>query len=138
MLGDDIAAALPGLRAEAESRMRETCLVRRPIGVEPDPMTGADVPVFAPDPVYTGKARVKAENTQARAGESAGSTVVAQSPAVHIPWASAALLPGDVVDFAADTYTPRLQGLTFRVTGVHVGSDLTAQRVPVEILPGVA
>lgn len=138
-LGDDIAAALPELRAHAESRMCETVTVRRPAGWEPDPVTGNDVPTYAdPDP-YVGQARLKPPSTvKALEPDLAGSAIVTQPAELHIPWEGPALLPGDVVLFAADTYTPRLRGLVYRVVSSHAASDVTAQRVPVEILPGVA
>lgn len=118
--------------------MRDTVVVRRPVGVsEPDPVTGAVTPVYDPTPVYEGKCRVKQSQAMVRTAESGGSTVVVQSQALHVPWSAPALLPGDVAVMDAATRTPRLRGLTYRVTGAHVGSDTTAQRVPVELLPGL-
>lgn len=47
MLGADIAAALPELRAHAESMMQDTILVERPTGATTiDPVTLAETPVF--------------------------------------------------------------------------------------------
>lgn len=139
MLGHDIAAALPGLRAQAESRMRDSVVVRRPSGDgEPDPLTGVDVPAYALAAVYAGPCRVKAVSLQPRDVESATSTVTTQALELHVPDDAPALQPGDVAFMAADTYTTRIRGRVYRVTGEHAGSDTTAQRVPVIVLPGVA
>lgn len=138
MLADDIAAVLPELRAQAESRMRETVRVRRPIGWEPDPETGNDVPAYDDVDPYVGRARLKPPSVvKALTPDSAGSAVTVQPAELHIPEDSPALLPGDRVEFAVDTHTPRLRGLVYRVESAQVASDTTAQRVPVEILPGV-
>lgn len=57
-LGHDVAAALPGLRAEAESLMADTVLVQRPTGdTTIDPVTLAEVPAF--EDVYSGRARIQ-------------------------------------------------------------------------------
>ena len=57
-LGDDLAAALPELRAQAESMMRDTVLVERANGgFTRDPVTLEDTPTF--DSVYSGSGRVQ-------------------------------------------------------------------------------
>lgn len=64
MLGPDISATLPELRAHAESMMRDTVLVERETGVlsEPDPVTLEQEPVWAT--VYQGKGRIQRPGTQ--------------------------------------------------------------------------
>ena len=62
MLGDDIAAALPELRAQAESMMADTVLVERATGTTPDPVTLEDVTTWAT--VHEGVARVQRPGTQ--------------------------------------------------------------------------
>jgi len=58
MLGHDIAAALPELRAQAESLMVDACRVERPTGETTlDPDTLAEVPVY--EVVYEGKCRIQ-------------------------------------------------------------------------------
>ena len=58
MIGDDLAAALPELRAQAESMMRDTVLVERANGgFTRDPVTLEDAPTF--DAVYSGPGRVQ-------------------------------------------------------------------------------
>lgn len=135
---DDIADGLSELRVDAVSRMRDTATVRRPAVDAPiDDDTVVDAPEFEPDPVYEGRCRVKVLGVQPEAADSADSTVTAQTRELHVPDDAPALLPGDVVFMAADTYTPRLRGLVFRVDSDAAGSDMTAQRVPVTLLPGV-
>ena len=57
-LGYDIAAALPALRAQAESLMVDACEVSRATGATTlDPDTLEEVPVFAP--VWSGRCRVQ-------------------------------------------------------------------------------
>ena len=143
MLGQEIAAALPELRAYAESRMWETATVRRPGTDIPDDSI-YDTPEFLPEPVYgptiqphEGKCRIKAVTLQPRDEDSAGSTVTVEALEFHVPESAPALLPGDVVFMAADTYTPRLRGLTYRITASHAATDTTAQRVPITLMSGV-
>lgn len=58
MLGDSIAAALPELRAHAESLMVDTVLIEADTGdVTSDPVTLEDVPVYAE--VYAGMGRIQ-------------------------------------------------------------------------------
>lgn len=57
-LGSDIAAALPELRAQAESMMRDTVKVERDTGATTkDPVTLEEVPVWAT--VHEGPARIQ-------------------------------------------------------------------------------
>lgn len=57
MLGEDVAAALPGMRAQAESLMQDTVLVEVGTGVELDPDTLEEVPEWAE--VYAGPGRIQ-------------------------------------------------------------------------------
>lgn len=109
--------------------MQDTVTVRRVASVETDPLTGVDTTTY--EDVYTGSCRVKAVNVQPSSVDSAGSTVTLQARELHTPWSAAEILPGDVAFMAADTFTPRLRGVVYRVEGAHESSDVTAQRVPV-------
>ena len=65
MLGDDIAAVLPELRAHAESMMVDECTIERPDGTTLDPVTLEQVDTFAP--VLTGqRCRVQRYSGQGR------------------------------------------------------------------------
>ena len=123
-------------RVFAESRMVESCTVRRVVSVDTDPLTGVPTPTYSV--VYSGSCEVKAgDSLRAIGAESAGSTVAVQGRTVKLPNSAPAVVAGDVVEMAVDTFTPRLRGVVFRATGSHVGSWTTAQRVPVEVLSGV-
>lgn len=56
MIGDDVAAALPELRAQAVSAMRDTVLVETVTGETLDPETNEVIPEFAT--VYSGACRL--------------------------------------------------------------------------------
>ena len=56
-LGSDIAAALPELRAQAESMMQDAVLIERQTGTTPDPVTLEEIPTWAT--VHEGQARIQ-------------------------------------------------------------------------------
>ena len=58
-LGDDIAAALPDLRAHAESLMQDRVLVEHVTGTEPEPDPVTLETVYIYETVYEGKGRVQ-------------------------------------------------------------------------------
>jgi len=62
MLGDDLAAALPELRAHAESMMADTIRVERQTGTTQDPVTLEDVATWAT--VHEGPGRVQRPGNQ--------------------------------------------------------------------------
>lgn len=133
MIIDDIARALPELRAHAESMMTTTATVRRPTGVvEADPETGADV-IPEGALVYEGRCRVKAAQRAPSAQESADATVAVDQDAIHFPVTAGPFQVGDVVTVTASVHQPLLVGRTYRVTGLHEMELQTAQRVPVEV-----
>jgi len=133
-LGADIAAQLPGLRAQAESMMVSAGVVRRATGetVE-DPNTGEQTPVYAI--VYTGMGRYKAANVQAGRAEIPGAIVVDQSATLSLPvGASGAgdVRLNDIWECTANPFDASLIGRKMRITGVHSQTYATAHRYPVE------
>lgn len=91
MLADDVAAALPGMRAEAESLMRDTCRIeRRRLDEDGNPVRTMDPDTFeytdTYDEVYAGRCRIQRPGTSAAQGASAGEfeygvqTLLAQLP----------------------------------------------------------
>jgi len=122
-LGDDLAAALPGLQAEAESMMRTPCTVHRASTVTTGPR-GEDVEVPG-DLVYEGGCELKSEQVQVLTEESASSTVTVQRLTVKLPVSSGPYRVGDVVEVGARR---------LRITGLHRQTFQTAQRLPVEEL----
>lgn len=134
MIGHDIAAALPELRAQAESMMITPCRISRTGTVTANPDTGADV-IIPGAKVYAGGCKVQAREGQPQPAESGTATVIAQSLEVHVPASSGPYRKGDLVeildrpDGAAAVVERR-----FRVEGLHRKTWQTAQRLQVEEL----
>lgn len=127
MLGHDIAAALPEMRAHAESRMRRNCVVRRVLSVDADPETGEDVPVYGPV-LYDGPCRLRDRQYGSTALDLSGTAPATRSRLeLHIPVGSPRLPVHAVVLF--DDGTP-----TYRITDLADGDDVTARRYPLEMV----
>lgn len=125
MLNDGIAAALPELRAHAESRMTRTCLVRAVTGVDVDPETGADVPSYGPT-LYEGPCRLRDRQYGSTALDLSGTAPATRSRLeLHVPFGSPRIPVGAVVSF--EDGTP-----DYRVTDTADGDDVTARRYPLE------
>lgn len=120
MLGDDIAAALPQLREHAESMMRDQCVVTRVTGATADP-DDREVPVRTP--IYTGRCRVQANQRVDASPEVGGATVTVQRYEIQVPISAGPIRIGDLIAVA---------DRKFRVTGLHLKTHQTAQRLPVE------
>lgn len=125
-LGDALAAELPALQAEAESRMRRPCVAREVVGVEPDPTTGADVTTYSP-PLYTGMCRLRDRNMTTAARDVATAPVTSSRIEWHVPMA-APIVPKGAVVFFEDGTPPH------RVMDAAYGDDRTARRYPVEVV----
>lgn len=133
MLGDDIARALPELRAHAESMMRDTCTVERHTGNGRvwDELTGT---YSDPEPVtiYSGRCRVRARDAQDQSltvGEAAWSVT---DVVVSLPLSA----PAPPVDAVVTITTigplsdPSLLGSRFSVAGsLSKSSRPTARRL---------
>ena len=130
-LGSDINAALPGLRAEAESRMSETVAAGSfEDGVAED---GSPTRVLA-DERYTGRARVRYASLSTAstsiAGDQIGQPVVVQSPYLSIPHGSPRLYEGDEVSVTASASDSLLVGRRYKVAGNATIGQTTAHRYP--------
>ena len=116
-LGDDIAAVLPELRAQAESMMRDTVRVERDTGTtEPDPVTLEEAPVFAL--VHEGRGRVQRSGQVAPSEQVAGEVEFGiGTPLVQLPLSVVGVKRGDRVTVTAvDAQSdPDLLGLTATV-----------------------
>ena len=60
VIEDDIEAVIPGLRAEAEAMMIDSCLIERQVGQVVDPDTLEAAPQW--ETVYSGRCRVQIPN----------------------------------------------------------------------------
>lgn len=130
-LGSDIAAALPGLRAEAESRMTDVVLVGRfEDGVDED--TGDPTWVLATER-YAGKARIRWGSREVTNADAPSMPITVQEPYLSIPFGSPLLRDNDEVQVTASD-DPILLGRRFRVQGYPVAGQVTAYRYPLEEL----
>jgi hypothetical protein len=129
MLGDDIAAELPHLRAEAESRMTETVRV----GVlteDTDPDTLDVVKILTP--VYEGKARIRFPQNPSGEVDAAGQLIVKQDSILSLPWGTPGVVPDMRAVIDASTQDGSLAGRVFRVKGFAAAGQTTATRFTVE------
>ena len=133
-LGSDLAAALPELRAQAESMMFDTVRVERETGTTtPDPVTLEEVPVF--EVVRESKARVQ------RSGQLSPHETVAgevefgvNALMVQLPLSATGVKKGDrvtvvAVDAASD---PDLLGLVATVQANLTKSHATKRTLVCE------
>lgn len=127
MLGDDLAAALPGLQAQAESTMRTPCIVQRPIGVDIDPETGVDTSVYAD--VHDGLCKLQERDLQTGSAAVPGATVPVARLEVQFP---VSVGPFDIDDVVRILDADGVEIRSVRITGLHVKTWQTAQRLPVE------
>lgn len=132
MLGADIAAALPELRAHAESRMIDACRVTRPgegQGPWNDETRDYDPP--APVTVYDGRCEVQERDTQEQDRLAGEAELDTQRYTVKLPVAaSVGVRKGDDVEITAATLDPDLQGRHFTVGALHHKTYATARRLP--------
>ena len=127
----------------AESRMRFTCQIVTPSGTSGalDPVTGWPTnPVGTT--VYSGKCRFRMSGAVAgnSARDVAGDRVQASQPTLSVP-VSASMIPvGSVATITAvpadDPAAHLWLGLRMKVIGRVLGSDMTAQRLLVEVVTG--
>lgn len=130
-LGSDVAAALPGLRAEAETRMFEVVEVGTfTDGVDPD--TGAPTRVLE-DARYEGKGRIRYGSRDVSNSDGTGSPVVVQSPYLSVPFGSPRLHDGDQVRVASSP-DPLLADRWFTVAGSAGAGQVAHYKYPLSEL----
>lgn len=133
-LGYDIAQVLPELRAEAESRMTDACVITRPVERVFDEDTGEWVEDIVT--VYSGKCRVKSPATAARSVDAGSQLVVVSAPAIHVPVSAEGIRVGDVATVTASATRPAMVGRVFTIAAPFDGAQTTAQRFQVEASDG--
>ena len=130
-LGSDIDAALPELRAEAESRMTASSAITRPgdeVVWNPETMQNENVPMT----VYTGKCRVRAAGQQDRAENAADQSFMASQYILSLPVVgSEGVRRDDTVTVIGCPEDAALVGDVFRVVAESAGSQMTARRLTV-------
>ena len=117
-------------RRMAESRMTDSCVIRRDGGAVFDEATGEYAPSFVD--VYSGPCRLKWPTTGARAADAAGQLVVVESVELHLPVSAVGVEPQDAVEVSGSLTRPDLAGRVFTVVGAFDGSGTTALRYRVE------
>lgn len=128
-LGAELARALPGLRAQAESRMEDTVRLES-VG---EPVTDEWGNVTAPRTlVYEGPGRWQTYEPQESNPEAGGSTMTVQRYALHIPVGSCRPAIGLVATAVTGVHDPYLAGREFRVVALLHKTAATAYRLGVE------
>lgn len=131
LIGDDLTAALPELREQAESRMTATCTVDRPDGT-PDPVTG----VTPADRVYDGRCRVQTWEPHESETDAGARRRTSQRYSVHVPVGSFAPRRDDIVIVTVSADDPHLVGRRYRVAALLHKEAATAYRLGVEDVTG--
>ena len=127
MLGDDLAAELPALQAEAESMMRDTCTVRRKTGTTFDRATGKTVDVLAV--IYTGRCRLRTPNVQTVGVDQGLVSWVVQDAVLSLPAATSGdVRIGDIATIDTSTLTPDNVGRRFTIESDPAVTYATAAR----------
>lgn len=140
MLGDAIRAALPRLRAQAESMMLDACTITVPGDGEQDPVTGErDRVTVYPDPDWPaehpwkhGPCKVQSVDGQEANPAAGGAIYTVQRYRVDVPVGSFAPVVGAEVTMGAVTFDPNLTGRKYRVVKLLHKTAATAYRLAVE------
>ena len=139
-LGNDIAAALPLLRAEANSRMPETVVVGKfTDGTDPETLEPTRVLVEQRYPAAgdtssdAGKARIRWNSREVSNSQATGSPVAMQEPYLSVPFGTARFFTDDEVECSASP-DPLLVGRRFKISGASAAGQVTAYRYPLEEL----
>jgi hypothetical protein len=131
MLGDVLAAHLPELRAQAESRMSETVTVFTE-SLE-DPPAGQIDPVLTEEPVIGSvKARIKYSATAVNEQDHGTQLTAVQSVEIHFPSGTAGIRKDQFARVLTSTADAALVGRKFRLQGYGSAGQTTALRVPAE------
>ena len=133
-LGYDIAQALPGLRAEAESRMDDRIKTKRAGEKVWDESSGEWV--TSEVVIFEGKARIKRPNDLSTDAEAGSQLIAIGRLQVHVPVGSTPFAPDDVIEVTACATRPDQVGRKFVVVAPFDGSQLTAVRYRVEVADG--
>lgn len=133
-LSDAITSALPLLRAEAEARMLDGCIVTR-AGAGPGSVNEADGTVTPPasTTVYSGPCRVQVPQGVEQDTDSGGEWLSVQAVVVSLPVdGSGGVEIGDRVTVTACAFDASLVRVDYVVRGLHRKTDATARRLRCE------
>lgn len=130
VIGHEIAAVLPELRAHAESLMVDAGRALRPSGgvVYADQQETREYVE-----VFTSRCKVKPRDLGVEAVEVGGRSAVRDRPVLHLPVSAPPLLPGDEWEITAvSPLSTVVVGRRYRVSGPFEKSLATARRYEVE------
>lgn len=125
MIGDDIAAALPALRAEAESLMVDRGTIERADGWDVDPDNGQRVPRWAA--VATTPVRVVRVTVADLQSSTGGQSLTQAVVEFRAPWTLADLRIGDRIILTASADS-RLLGVPIVVSEIDHATHAVARR----------
>ena len=132
-LADDVSAALPGLRAEAEALMVDSCKITKPGGSGWDDDAGEYVEQ-PPVTVYEGKCRIRnayPAPQSVQAGQAWGLDIII----ISIPVGEAGGIErGCEWELTASPNDPGSVGMRASITADHVQTFSTACRFPAQIV----
>lgn len=134
-LGDDLAWALPELRAQAESMMRDTCtIVSPPTDKTWDEGTGTYA-LGLGVVIYSGKCRVRDANPSPQDVVTGESLAAKRRVTLSLPVdGSSDVEDGCVVTITASLHDPGSVGTVMRVLSGHHQTDSTARRIPCQVV----
>lgn len=129
----DVQAALPGLRAAAESLMVDSCVVgRKTSGGVLNEETGEYEPGF--ESVYEGPCKLKAAAVQAQDVDAQSQLLIIQQQTLSLPVAgSEGVRPGMVARVTLRN-DPDVGVVEVRVVAPHQQTFSSARRFPVELV----
>jgi hypothetical protein len=131
MIGDDLAAALPELRRQAESMMIDAGELRGPDIQGPIGSDG-EYTVIPGELKYSGKARAQTTDALGNDNEAGDRLVMVTRFRVDLPMSAPQAAVDDVFTFTSSALDPQLVGKRFRVTSLTQKSFMTARRLAVE------
>jgi hypothetical protein len=127
-LADDVRAAFPFFREQAESLMLDTCTVHRP----GEPVTDGDGNVSPSlTLLYTGPCKIQQTLAQSSNPEAGGHQFTVQDTRWDTPVAAGVFAVNDVVTIVDAVLDPQLTGRVYRVTDPFHKTGATAQRTRV-------
>lgn len=129
LIGERIAAALPELRAHAESRMKDLCRVERKGEPVRDPANGTYSDTWTL--VYEGKCRVQNDSNLIRTTMTGERERSVDDTSLHVPMSVTGIEVGDRATITAAVNDPDLVNRVLWVSGHFHKADATARRLPV-------
>ncbi len=134
VIGDTLAAALPGLRAEAESLMVDTCRVTTPGTATWDDSTGIYTD-GTPTTIYEGKCRLRRPAAAPQGVDVGEAAWAVDQYVLSLPVeGSEDVADGHDVEILTSANDPAAVGLTLTITGGHWQSQATARRLPCKVV----